>query len=410
MFEAFASSLNRFEAALHCPVCNGIYDDPHILGECGHCFCRECAVHTIAGNGKCYKCNLPAAVRNMHRNPAFSNIVDALKRFRGKELNAGIAGENANETDAEAELNIKESTAKPATRANMSIGEPSGKVGRSQRKQQRQQQSADIQIQTKRPPTKSIVVELRAPEKPKTKDSAKCTNQSAQTINKSKRNLSKFPTESTSDVEKINPIGNDTAVPDPKPHLVFTGLSEAHKQILRDISKQQALDYAVDKSVGGRTTHVIASVNGRQRLCTRTMKYLEGILHRCWLVSFEWLLQSVSEGRWVAEREFLLEGDTTSGVTNIPRFIRSVSCNQPLFEGCVFDLTRYLEETLSTDDLLRLISSGGGTVTLSIVKGTKRKKRAGEVYFITADSFPPSTGSHIAVSSFLHSISTYTFQ
>lgn len=55
--------------------------DPHILGECGHCFCFECAKHYVDSRKECPKCKMFAELKNMKKSSIYQNIINHMKKF-----------------------------------------------------------------------------------------------------------------------------------------------------------------------------------------------------------------------------------------------------------------------------------------------------------------------------------------
>ena len=121
MLDSFHSSLVTFKSLLVCPICQQFYNDPYLLGECGHCFCKDCAIRTIASSGKCYKCNLPAIIRNMHRNISYFNIVNALKEFEFGKADSGLKIESVEKDSQNTESQPTHSVKKDLSENEMTV-------------------------------------------------------------------------------------------------------------------------------------------------------------------------------------------------------------------------------------------------------------------------------------------------
>ena len=108
MFPTFFKALQQFKDSLLCSICKETYKDPHILGECGHCFCKECAIRSIALHSKCHKCNLPATIKNLHKNSSYSNIIDAIAEFECKVQTKDVNEEAENTENVQYTKNTKD--------------------------------------------------------------------------------------------------------------------------------------------------------------------------------------------------------------------------------------------------------------------------------------------------------------
>jgi hypothetical protein len=84
---------------------------------------------------------------------------------------------------------------------------------------------------------------------------------------------------------------------------------------------------SVSKNVTHNTSHVVISGNKpasngcigklgtggeRAKLCTRTQKYMMGVVHGKWVVDTSWLIASRDHDYWVDEHDYEVDGDTTT--------------------------------------------------------------------------------------------------
>uniref|UniRef100_K1PR58 Breast cancer type 1 susceptibility-like protein n=1 Tax=Magallana gigas TaxID=29159 RepID=K1PR58_MAGGI len=60
-------------------------------------------------------------------------------------------------------------------------------------------------------------------------------------------------------------------------------------------------------------THVVMITDSKNFICDRTMKYIQGIAHGCWVLSSEWLYKSLEAGFLLPEEKYVIRGDTVSG-------------------------------------------------------------------------------------------------
>jgi hypothetical protein len=96
--------------------------------------------------------------------------------------------------------------------------------------------------------------------------------------------------------------------------LVLTGLSEDQRATLQEnlgalVKLNSGLPVEVERDFSqARTTHIVCAC-GRRARCPRTLKYLLGVASKAWIVSFEWILESLSAGKLLPEADFMVIGD-----------------------------------------------------------------------------------------------------
>ncbi|RUS18404.1 hypothetical protein BC937DRAFT_88803 [Endogone sp. FLAS-F59071] len=151
-------------------------------------------------------------------------------------------------------------------------------------------------------------------------------------------------------------------------HLIYTGLKDHHKKILEDCMTR-IIDtnltihiYDTTNAMEDDVTHVITAVDA-DGLCTRTLKYLYGVLAGKWIVKYEWIVDSIKAKRWLNERFYEVQGDQMYRLSGAPQRGREMaSRNQGrLFEDLKFYFRGdFSSPTTSKLDLQRLVQFGGG--------------------------------------------------
>ncbi|ORX59602.1 hypothetical protein DM01DRAFT_1405120 [Hesseltinella vesiculosa] len=106
--------------------------------------------------------------------------------------------------------------------------------------------------------------------------------------------------------------------PEDEDFLYFPNPDPSHDSLPFDICEPTKRDYSKQMDT---VTHVVTSAN-EQRFCKRTEKYLAGIVHGKWIVSTDWVRDSNEAGYWLPERDYEIQGDTTSGLTHGPQLGR----------------------------------------------------------------------------------------
>ena len=163
--------------------------------------------------------------------------------------------------------------------------------------------------------------------------------------------------------------------------LLLTGLSEDQKAIvhsnLQDLSKiANGVSFRIIKDyTPEHVTHIICACAPKSH-CPRTLKYLLGIAGKSWIVSFDWILESIESGKILKEDRFVVTGDEAVKCdTNACE--KSRADPGKLFTGHEF----YLQGSFtfggpSKTDLTNLIQLSGGSIC----------KKAGPDSIIISDS------------------------
>ncbi|EQC38935.1 hypothetical protein, variant [Saprolegnia diclina VS20] len=143
-------------------------------------------------------------------------------------------------------------------------------------------------------------------------------------------------------------------------------------------------------------THVITKA-AQPRRCTRSVKYMLGLAHHCWIVDFGWVEASAAAGYWVDETPFEMDGDVFSSATGQPR--RSRLAPQPSTTH-IFANMHFVQlcpttsfEPQSAMQLEPLVVAFGGTFEgFVFAKGLHEKPQASATTVgIVSKSLSPST-------------------
>ncbi|XP_065921192.1 uncharacterized protein [Magallana gigas] len=116
-------------------------------------------------------------------------------------------------------------------------------------------------------------------------------------------------------------------------------------------------------------THVVMITDSKNFICDRTMKYIQGIAHGCWVLSSEWLYKSLEAGFLLPEEKYVIRGDTVSGEEAIgPRNPMSAS---EAATGVLQAMSIYLHgfnerSKISREEVEDLIYCSGGQLLNSL--------------------------------------------
>ncbi|XP_065666287.1 BRCA1-associated RING domain protein 1 isoform X4 [Hydra vulgaris] len=184
-------------------------------------------------------------------------------------------------------------------------------------------------------------------------------------------------------VDKSYVEGNSFLVNDLVSPKVFvtTNLSEKENSNVSICCQQ--LGAKLQKDFNISVTHVICGADKSLLSVSRTMKYLLGLITGKWLVSYQWVLDSLAKKNWQNENDYEMKG-TPGASNNIPMKsrINRLKYLPGLFEGCSFYFSGAYS-VLSKDKLSELVKYGGGKILLrepkandltSIIPSSSRRK------------------------------------
>ncbi|NXJ13254.1 BRCA1 protein, partial [Odontophorus gujanensis] len=92
--------------------------------------------------------------------------------------------------------------------------------------------------------------------------------------------------------------------------IVASGLNQSEQLMVQKFARKT--QSAFSNHITDGTTHVIMKTD-KELVCERTLKYFLGIAGRKWVVSYQWIIQSLKEGRILEEENFEVKGDVING-------------------------------------------------------------------------------------------------
>lgn len=156
--------------------------------------------------------------------------------------------------------------------------------------------------------------------------------------------------------------------------FLLTGLSEDQRYIVnKSMSAIKDLFHGIDVTIERdyspqKVTHILCACAPLGR-CPRTLKYLMGIAGKSWIVSLNWVLDSLSLGTILDEHGYMVIGDE---VVKEDTFACQVSRSDPdgLFAGLDFVLLgNFKGPGPSKSELASLIQLAGGRIVQTASAG-----------------------------------------
>ncbi|EGG14480.1 hypothetical protein DFA_12254 [Cavenderia fasciculata] len=124
-------------------------------------------------------------------------------------------------------------------------------------------------------------------------------------------------------------------------------------------------------SIGGRyvtsfdqsVTHIVCATEEQGQMAKRTIKYQMGVAKGLWIVSFDWILESLNEQKWLDEDAYEIQGDEQSGIQGSPNKARQqlLFSEKRLFYGLAFYLAGEFDQP-SRQEIESVIKEAGGIV------------------------------------------------
>ncbi|XP_027520664.1 breast cancer type 1 susceptibility protein [Corapipo altera] len=92
--------------------------------------------------------------------------------------------------------------------------------------------------------------------------------------------------------------------------IVASGLNHSEHLVVQKFARKT--QSTLSNHITEGTTHVIMKTD-KELVCERTLKYFLGIAGRKWVVSYQWVIQSLQEERLLDEEDFEVRGDVING-------------------------------------------------------------------------------------------------
>lgn len=134
-------------------------------------------------------------------------------------------------------------------------------------------------------------------------------------------------------------------------------ISEANVVKLKRLCRKEGVKFV--EEFDEEVTHLVTGEAGG--LCkTRSMKYLMGVMHGCWVLSEQWIEDSMRDGIFREEETYEIQGDPCA--VGAPRKSRMDAASRKLFDGYFFHIAGHKKggqnETIAR--IIHCIELGGG--------------------------------------------------
>ncbi|XP_068219414.1 serine-rich adhesin for platelets-like isoform X2 [Palaemon carinicauda] len=150
-------------------------------------------------------------------------------------------------------------------------------------------------------------------------------------------------------------------------HVVCTGLNSSEMLKVDEFIKRIAVDgSSLKKSWTSTVTHVVVKTD-KDMLAQRTLKYLYGVAAGCWVLSLQWVFDSLSLNKSLPEVDY-----EVLDCTGIPGPRRSRTYFKPIFENYEFYLKPPFHE-VSVDQLKDLLELCGARILKSPTEFSQNK-------------------------------------
>jgi len=320
----------------------------------------------------CPTCKVPVQVRGLHKNLTFSTLVACTSKL--KDLLENRAAEEAAKEFLESSPCSFEETQLPeilsgvdimphkdVLEALRSVADSSD----SEHEPMSVMEPAVVSLEASQMCVKRVAFEESKSEpqnKRLAKRSGKATPKTTPTVNPK---APRIKTPASVPVQKVCNEDLSPVVKNGSLKISMSGLKPDDKALITDYCKEVQKDFKVQlaSDYDPKTVNrIIMDVND-EGLCTRTTKYLRGILDGKVIVTLTWFLDSLAQKEWLPADKYLVQGDTSVGKETgaVPQSLKS---GQKLFSDYTFYLAGRFA-TPSKADLTTLLKSGGAKVLVT---------------------------------------------
>ncbi|XP_011881705.1 PREDICTED: uncharacterized protein LOC105569674 [Vollenhovia emeryi] len=144
--------------------------------------------------------------------------------------------------------------------------------------------------------------------------------------------------------------------------FVCTGLSQGEVAIVKSFAAKHNANYV--NQFDSDVSHVIVKTTGEQNAAKSTLKYLQGIVHRKWIVSFRWVRDCIIEQKLLDEAPYEATTEMEDGISVAgPRTARL--CESGLFQDFTF-LCVEPYDNVSLDQYQRLLLAAGASLVNTV--------------------------------------------
>ncbi|KAI9271294.1 hypothetical protein BY458DRAFT_509542 [Sporodiniella umbellata] len=404
------SSLLKIEQQLQCGICSLMLTEATALGECEHRFCFDCISKKLLEVPECPTCKMPAKPGDLQRDHLHNNLVEYIDKIKKLSLNYTLTPMELSYQTNSSLYSTQELDDLTTKRKGAQDPTPRKKFAADKNTDKHLE---DIKDQLSGGPKDITETEKSDDPEGQSTEQWKCLNclflnpayiQTCGICHKYKnppvtQNKNGQLTVHQTDVKSVyeqtimdeyhmrndSDIATQVKTRDPESrktlevHVMYTGLTAEDEGTL-DKLINNTLDTKLKITIHYKmrdfsdVTHVITSVD-KNKLCRRTLKYLQGILEGKWIMTPQWLVQSIQTQQWLPHDLYEVKGDHVTGPTQGPARGRDrIKYNKsPLFDNMKFYFFGDFSGKHNKNDLLALCRSGGGKILSRKPNGLNRR-------------------------------------
>lgn len=308
----------------------------------------------------CPTCNVPVQVKGLHKNLTFSTLVACTSKLKDllelraevesskTFLNSILDADSIDETQMPEMFPEEPEELKPTKASDLFATF-----------QALDQSDQETQLPEPEEPEPELV-------EPKTKRLARRSANSSVKVTPVAKSPSKtrMKTPKSVPVEKVRKEEPQVAQKSEPIKILMSGLKPDDKDFVEEYYKkvQKGVKVQIAHDYDPKTINRVIVGTDDAGLCTRTTKYLRGVLDGKAIVTFSWFWDSFEKKQWLDPAAYLVKGDTSiSRETNAVKASLERSMDGKLFADYSFYLVGKFK-TPSKEDLTTLLKSGGAKV------------------------------------------------